>query len=242
MASRNAALSIMLGAALLVAPPLVWHQSQPPDAVGDLDAVGATGDSDAAAAAPLPTDESPALGALGSRDEGVGESRSPDAPPEDAAADLAEEDADEPVSAPTRLRIPAIDADAPLDPVGLDDGGGMEIPEDVTRVGWYEPGVAPGAAGSAVLAGHVDSRTQGAGVLFRLRELDVDDKIVIENDAGQQRWKVVARASYPKQALPIDELFAWDGPPRLVVITCGGDFDADRGSYEENIVVHAVPA
>ena len=40
----------------------------------------------------------------------------------------------------------------------------MDLPEDVDRVGWYRFGPAPGADGSAVLAGHVDDAEQGLGV------------------------------------------------------------------------------
>jgi hypothetical protein len=60
----------------------------------------------------------------------------------------------------------------------------MEIPEDVSTVGWYELGVAPGEAGSAVLAGHVDSRTQGRGAFFDLRDLDVGDRATVAHEDG----------------------------------------------------------
>jgi len=40
--------------------------------------------------------------------------------------------------------------------------------------------------------------------------------------------------------LPTD-LFAFDGAPRLVLITCGGEFDPDAGSYDENVVVIGEP-
>jgi len=41
--------------------------------------------------------------------------------------------------------------------------------------------------------------------------------------------------------LPAD-IFAQDGPARLVLISCGGPFDRTAGSYLDNIVVFAVPA
>jgi hypothetical protein len=46
----------------------------------------------------------------------------------------------------------------------------------------------------------------------------------------------------PITQLPAAELFARTGPPRLVLVTCGGDFDPETGSYRANVVVHAVPA
>jgi hypothetical protein len=42
--------------------------------------------------------------------------------------------------------------------------------------------------------------------------------------------------------LPIEQLFVPDGPPGLVLITCGGSFDRGVRSYQDNIVVRAVPA
>ena len=224
MVTRTSALSMTLGALLLVGAPLGWQQAQPPDAVGvarTAPAVDGAGD-----VLGFPPQTPAGTGAAG-----VAATGGPDADGDEDAAP----------TRPIGLRIPAIDTDTPLDPVGLEPDGGMELPADVSRVGWYEPGVAPGQAGSAVLAGHVDSRTQGAGALFRLRELDVDDEIVTTTEEGEQRWRVASRVSYLKQALPIEELFSWEGPARLVVITCGGAFDAERGGYEENVVVHAVP-
>jgi hypothetical protein len=231
MAISRPALSLTLGALLLVGPPVAWNLTRPPAEVGDVTA--AQGDRDETEAADAPRVRTP--DAAPRRDPTPRDGGSDDAPEEDEAPGVDE-------ATPVRVRIPAIGTDAGVDPVGLEPSGGMELPDDVSRVGWYEPGPAPGAAGSAVLAGHVDSRTQGAGALFRLRELDVDDEIELTTEDGDQRWRVVARASYPKQALPIEELFTWDGPARLVVITCGGEFDAETGSYEENVVVHAVRA
>ena len=37
-------------------------------------------------------------------------------------------------------------------------------------------------------------------------------------------------------------VFARDGDSRLVLVTCGGRFDPARRSYDDNIVVRAVPA
>jgi sortase (surface protein transpeptidase) len=145
--------------------------------------------------------------------------------------------------APARLEIPDLGVAAPVDPVGVTPDGAMALPTDVNRVGWYEHGPHPGSAGAAVLAAHVDSRTQGRGVLFDLRRLEVGATILVTDDDGHsQHFDVVARRTYDKRALPVDELFSRAGPPGLVLVTCGGDFDPASGSYEANVVVHAVPA
>jgi hypothetical protein len=58
---------------------------------------------------------------------------------------------------------------------------------------------------------------------------------------GTTRWRVVSREQVDKQALPVDRLFAREGPPRLVLVTCGGEFVPERGGYESNVVVVAEP-
>jgi hypothetical protein len=144
---------------------------------------------------------------------------------------------------PVRLRIPAIDVTATVNPVGVDGNGDFAVPPSVDEVGWYRfgPGVEA-AAGSVVIAGHVDSAEQGRGAFFRLRELDRDDRLTVKGDDGVTRnYRVVAREEYRKTKIPLDRYFARDGRPRLTLITCGGPFDRAAGHYRDNIVVTAVP-
>jgi len=146
---------------------------------------------------------------------------------------------------PLQVRIGTISVDAPIVPVGLEADGAMEIPDRAAEIGWYDPdglGVRPGATGTAVFAGHVDSRSQGRGALYHLRDLQVGEIIEVDLDDGSvQRWLVTELIQYPKDVLPLNEVFTWAGPPRLVVITCGGEFDRTVRSYSDNIVVYAEP-
>ncbi|MBS3941891.1 MAG: class F sortase [Actinobacteria bacterium] len=144
---------------------------------------------------------------------------------------------------PQRLRVPALDVSARVVPVALTADGAMELPDDVSEVGWFSPGPVPGQSGSAVLAGHVDSREQGRGALFDLPDLVPGDTVEVDaGEDGTTTWRVVGRAAYPKDTLPIAELFRRDGPARLVLITCGGEFDPATGHYDDNVVVVAEPA
>lgn len=146
-------------------------------------------------------------------------------------------------SDPVRIRIPALDVSADVIPVGVDSSNAMEIPEDILQVGWYRFGPAPGSAeGSAVLAAHRDGRVQGRGVFYSLAALDLDDPIiVVDEDGRRMEYRVVARESIPKKKLPVNDLFANDGSPRLTLITCGGYYDRDNGGYQDNVIVTAVP-
>jgi hypothetical protein len=149
-----------------------------------------------------------------------------------------------PVPAPTRLVIPDVGVDAPVDPVGVTRNGLLQLPDDVDHIGWYRFGPAPGQPqGSAVLAGHVDSWNQGLGALSRLRSIEPGQPIAVTDAAGQlTRWRVVTRQLVVKRQLPLRELFTRSGPPRLVLLTCGGPFDERLRSYRDNLVVVAAPA
>jgi sortase (surface protein transpeptidase) len=118
----------------------------------------------------------------------------------------------------------------------------MTLPDDVDRVGWYRFGPAPGQAGSAVIAGHVDDVDQGLGALAPLRTADVGDALAVTDaDGTTTHWRVVARELLRKRTLPRAELFRRDGPPRLTLITCGGPFLEQYLSYRDNVVVVAEP-
>ena len=149
---------------------------------------------------------------------------------------------DTPVGAttPTSVRIGAIGVDAPVTPVGLEPSGEMEIPESVAQVGWYRLGAVPGRPGSAVLAGHVDSRSQGRGAFFALSAVEPGTQVTVTDVRGaEHQFEVVARRQFPKDGLPAD-LFSNTGDARLALITCGGDFNGATRSYRDNVVVYAV--
>lgn len=144
---------------------------------------------------------------------------------------------------PVQLSIPAIDVRAAVDPVGVQPDGAMVVPKEVDRVGWYRYGPPPGAAaGSAVVAGHVDSRAQGPGAMFRLRELGVGDRVDVRlGDGRTVRYAVTGKQTLVKKRLPTEQLFTRDGAPRLVLVTCGGPFVPELSSYRDNVVVVAEP-
>ncbi|MEU4160395.1 class F sortase [Actinoplanes sp. NPDC026670] len=146
-------------------------------------------------------------------------------------------------TAPTRLRIPALDLDATVDAVGIDAAtGDFAVPPSVDRVGWYRYGPGFSAdAGSIVIAGHVDSAAQGRGAFFALGTLDAGDPVTLTGPGGQTReFEVVARKRYAKSVVPLQDYFARDGTVRLTLITCGGPFDPETRHYRDNVVVTAI--
>ena len=59
-------------------------------------------------------------------------------------------------------------------------------------------------------------------------------------DGRTLAYRVVARRQLGKADLPAD-LFARGGPPRLVLVTCGGRFDRTTRHYTDNVIVYAEP-
>lgn len=148
--------------------------------------------------------------------------------------------ADRPI--PVRLRIETLGIDAPIGAYGVDAQGRMDVPDNVTDVGWYEFGPAPGQAGSAVLAAHVDLAGPGKGLFFALDELQEGAQIeVVMDDGSSLEFSVSAQTSYPKSELPLDVIFSRDGSPVLTLVTCGGGFSRSTRTYDSNVVVFALP-
>jgi hypothetical protein len=211
---RPAVATAVLGVALAVAAPTTWGLTRPEPTAG------------APVTQALGAPSSPGVAAVEPGDLPIVAAR-PAAPA--TAAQL---------PAPVHLAVPARGVDAVVEAVGVQPDGQMTLPDDVDRVGWYRFGPAPGADGSAVIAGHVDDREQGLGALAPLREAEVGDEVVVTDSAGTgTRWRVLSRELIQKQVLPLDRLFAREGPPRLTLITCGGPFLAEFGSYRDNVVV-----
>ncbi len=145
--------------------------------------------------------------------------------------------------APKRLVVPELDVDAPIQPVGVEPTGSMIIPEDPQVIGWWSGGAAPGSpVGTVLMASHVDSAEDGPGALAQLAQAPVGARVTVRGTAGEVTYLIQARRRYLKDDLPWRSLFNQGMQPRLVLITCGGDFNYRTRSYTDNIVVVASPA
>jgi Sortase domain len=143
---------------------------------------------------------------------------------------------------PVAFAAPDLHARARVVPVGTDTGGALELPDDPRTLGWWVGGAVPGAVrGTVIVAGHIDTKEGGAGVMAGVIRLPIGARVSLTDAAGAQRmYRVVAVRSYPKRALPA-RLFTGATTARLVLVTCGGTFDAAAHHYSDNIVVYAVP-
>ncbi|MCX5369676.1 class F sortase [Streptomyces sp. NBC_00103] len=144
---------------------------------------------------------------------------------------------------PQRIDIPHLGVQAPVVARGLDAEGGIDPPpfDQAGVVGWYAAGAKPGARGTALLVGHVDTETRPA-VFYKLSTLKAGETVRVVRDDGKvaeftvddvevvRRDRFDARRAYgPRQ------------PDRaeLRLITCGGTFDRVSRSYTANVIVSA---
>lgn len=235
--------ALATGVAVAVALPLGWYLTRPADNAGLTLSQVRAGQTVDAAPAPDPG----AVAAAGDEVEpspgGAEESTESDLPTVTVRDASLESNRAADVPDPARLRIPSLDIDAAINPVGVEPDGSMVIPREVAEVGWYRYGPEPGAEnGNAVLAGHVDTIAQGPGALFPMRNIEPGALIEVTDEAGTVlRYEVQGKEAIVKTDLPTDEIFARDGAPVLVIVTCGGPYLPNSRRYSENFVVTAVP-
>jgi len=140
---------------------------------------------------------------------------------------------------PVFLTIPAIGVRAQIINLGLNPNGTLQVPRTTTVVGWYTGSPRPGATGSAIIAGHVDSRS-GPGVFFWLRAMRPGERVYVRRADGTLAvFTVTAVRMYPKDRFPTAAVYGPVPDAELRLITCGGTFDYSTRSYLSNVVVYA---
>ena len=144
------------------------------------------------------------------------------------------------VPLPVALRIPAIGVRTRLIRLGITPQGTLQVPTSTSVAGWYTGSPRPGAIGSSVIAGHIDSYL-GPGVFYRLRLLHPGNKIFVRQADGRlATFRVTAVRQYPKAHFPTGQVYGPTPDAELHLITCGGTFDYATGSYLSNVVVFSV--
>jgi LPXTG-site transpeptidase (sortase) family protein len=139
----------------------------------------------------------------------------------------------------TRLAVPVLGIDAPVQEKGVDSRNRMEEPDTKDVVAWYHFTSKPGFGSNAVISGHVDWYGTH-GVFARLRELKVGDEVVLEfSDGVRLTYRVTSTEVWPLDNAPVRQIV---GPTReevVTLITCEGQFDRERDDYDARRVVRA---
>ncbi|MZG15731.1 sortase, partial [Streptomyces sp. SID5914] len=102
-------------------------------------------------------------------------------------------------------------------------------------------GVTPGAAGTALLVGHVDTETRPA-VFYELSTLEPGETIrVVRDDAEVAEFTVDDVQVLTRDGFDAQQAYGPRDTERseLRLITCGGTFDRTTDTYTANVVVSA---
>jgi sortase (surface protein transpeptidase) len=145
------------------------------------------------------------------------------------------------VAPPAEITIPAINARSTLVELGLNTDQTVQVPPVDTpqQAGWFTGAPKPGEPGPAVVLGHVNGGGR-AGIFARLHELTVGADIHVRRTNGTTAHFTVTRVDQvPKADFPTDEVYGNTDGPELRLITCGGTFDHDAHSYNDNVIVYA---
>jgi sortase (surface protein transpeptidase) len=145
----------------------------------------------------------------------------------------------ETVAAPVRIRIPQLGVDSKLVNLGLNSDGTVQVPKSTAVAGWYDKGVRPGAAGPAVILGHVDSKSR-PGIFIKLSQVKIGTLVRIDRaDGSFAMFRISKLEKVPKVDFPTDLVYAPTLDPTLRLVTCGGKFDRPKGSYRDNVIAFA---
>ncbi len=140
---------------------------------------------------------------------------------------------------PVHLSLPG-GGTAKLVQEDLDANGALKIPEGLDEAAWW--GAELGADhGVALLSGHVNWKGK-KGPFMELWQVERGQEVKLTDTAGGAWvYRVDAVETVHKTDLAgrSEQLFDPDGPHKLLLVTCGGEYVGGTEGYEDNRVVTA---
>ncbi|MGE3962119.1 MAG: class F sortase [Dehalococcoidia bacterium] len=198
--------------------------------------------------------QSPDTVTVGRQIHEVGDDGTP-IPVADSVEEFTTDHGDPPNTDFARLRIPAINVNAP---VGrwIVDGSVMPEPFGPVDVayydlsGWAGLGGFPGEGGNAVFGAHVDlnryvayadDHYRGPAVFWALDQLGAGSIIEVDYAGQTLRYAVVWVEQVPAYGeVDWSQYFTSNVPvDSITLYTCGGEFDTSTASYTDRLVVRA---
>lgn len=139
------------------------------------------------------------------------------------------------------LNIPAININIPLGQTTLGKNGELLVPANPNQAAWYKLGPKIGAAGTALITGHLDANGGRAGVFYNLRNLTAGDIIKVGREDGSvAAFKIDKLEVYRQDStFPWNEVYRTSGSSAVRIITCHGTYNPETGRYSHNLVVYA---
>lgn len=137
---------------------------------------------------------------------------------------------------PVRIIASSINLNARVSGLGTTSDGLIAVPASYTTAGWYNKASTPGQDGPAVFVGHYTGG--GGGVFDNLSKLNDGDLITVKNGKDEVfTYKVTKKVEYPRDKVPMAEIFKKNGASRLEIITCSGKWQSSN--YDNRLVVSA---
>jgi LPXTG-site transpeptidase (sortase) family protein len=137
---------------------------------------------------------------------------------------------------PVSILIPEIDVRADIQLLGVDANGEMEVPTNAYDAGWFKLGYRPGEVGSAVIAGHIDTKTGLTGVFANLYKLKEGNILYVEDNKGAMHIFIVREIRILDPGFA-EEVFNQNDGSYLNLVTCDGVWDKNKMSYDKRLVV-----
>lgn len=140
---------------------------------------------------------------------------------------------------PVRITIPALKIDTFVEQLGERADGSMATPTNPSNVAWYSYGAIPGENGNVVMAGHLDRADGSPAAFWNLAKLKAGDEVIVyDSIQTAYHYTVTDQQSYPYNKAPLDQIFGFDLVSRLNLITCRGNWDRNRQTYSQRLVVY----
>ncbi len=146
-----------------------------------------------------------------------------------------------PIQISPKLSIPSLSINAKIEKVGINTKGNIASPTTFQTVGLYKYGPKPGEKGTALIDGHLNNGLGLSGVFANLDSIKIGDLVIITDEKNnKQQFEVYAKSSADYTAhlsdiLPTEN----DNTPRLMLVTCDGDWVADQKTYDKRVIVLA---
>ena len=122
-----------------------------------------------------------------------------------------------------------------------DSSGALSLPARLDQATWWRGSSRLGDPfGAVVIAAHVDSFAEGIGPIAEILAVTEGARIRLLGRHLVGEYEVVSRRFVPRAELSAQAAtLSFSGDRRLVLITCGGAYDAAAGGYQDNVVVVA---
>lgn len=145
-------------------------------------------------------------------------------------------------TAPVSISIPDATVDAEVERNQIVDGVMLD-PSGPWVVSWYQETGELGEFGNTVMSGHIDYWDVGPAVFYTVAQLPEGAQISVTGENGAvYTYAVEWIKDYEVAGLTpeeINEIVGTTDYRALTLITCGGEFDYDRGEYLYRTVIRA---